>query len=142
MFRFFVNLQETNRPWILVALEDSYILTENLRYYVAPMNQSKPLYLGHAMKYWSSIYNWASASFAFNWLTLEKLLNHFDTLKSCDEAGKYWKNGDWYLGKYLAQLDIHPEDTRDHAGKKTTLMANKQVFMRIFNSDGKMNNHK
>ena len=104
------------RPWILVAPEDSYILTENLRYYVAPMNQSKALYLGHAMKYWSSVYNWASASFAFNWATLDKLLDHFSTEKSCDDAGKYWKNGDWYLGKYLAQLQIHPEDTRDHAG--------------------------
>ena len=56
------------------------------------------------------------ASFALNWVTLERLVSHFGTNKSCDEAGKYWKNGDWYLGKYLIKLGIDPEDTRDHAG--------------------------
>ena len=56
------------------------------------------------------------ASLALNWVTLEKLLSHLSTNKSCDEAGKYWKNGDWYLGKYLSKLKINPEDTRDHAG--------------------------
>ena len=86
------------------------------------MNQSKSLYLGHAMKYWSSIYNWAAASFAFNWSTLETLLGHFTTNKSCDEAGKFWKNGDWYLGKYLTKLNVHPEDTRDHAGKEVSII--------------------
>ena len=113
---FFFIFKATLAPWILVAPEDSYILTENLRYYVAPMNQTKAIYLGHAMKYWSSIYNWMDASFALNWVTLERLISHLSTNKSCDEAGKYWKNGDWYLGKYLTKLGIDPEDTRDHAG--------------------------
>ena len=81
------------------------------------MNQTTPHYIGHAMRYWSSIYNWADASYALNWPTLLILLNHFSTNKSCDDAGRFWKNGDWYLGKYLAKLDIMPTDTRDHIGK-------------------------
>ena len=95
------------------------------------MNQSKALYLGHAMKYWSSVYNWASASFAFNWVTLDKLLDHFSTEKSCDDAGKYWKNGDWYLGKYLAQLQIHPEDTRDHAGMRYLIVGASEMLFNV-----------
>lgn len=35
----------------MVATDNTYVLLENLRYYVAPMNHSSHLYLGHAMRY-------------------------------------------------------------------------------------------
>ena len=105
-------------PWILVSPEDSYVLTENLRYYVAPLNQTTPHYIGHAMRFWGSVYNWADASYAIYWPILQRLVKEkFKSDKACDKAGKFWKNGDWYLGKYLAKMGIQPEDTRDHAGK-------------------------
>ena len=105
-------------PWVMVSPDNSFVLTENLRFYVAPMNSSAPHYIGHAMKFWGAVYNWAQAGYAISWAALEALSRKFPTDTKCDAGGKFWKNGDWYLGKHLATLGIKPIDTRDHIGKK------------------------
>lgn len=104
-------------PWLLIAPENSFVLTENLRFYVAPMNTSQPHYLGHAMKFWGSVYNWQQAGYTLSWKTLEALVKKFPTDSECEKGGKFWKNGDWYLGKHLSSLGIKPIDTRDHIGR-------------------------
>ena len=88
-----------------------------IRHYVAPLNSSKPHYLGHAMKFWAQEYNWAPAGYALSLSAVRILLQRFDTTEKCEAGGKYWKNGDWYLGKHLASLGVRVRDTRDHAGK-------------------------
>jgi len=103
--------------WVLVATEDTYVILENLRYYVAPMNSSAEFYLGHAMRFWNVVYNWGDAGYAISKGTVNKLLSKFSTKSLCESGGKYWKNGDWYLGKHLHQLGINPIDTRDEFGK-------------------------
>lgn len=104
----------------MVAPYDSYVLPENLRYFLAPMRGDRPLYLGHALRFWGVTYNWGPAGFALNWEAVSNLLGRkFPTASDCDKGGKFWKNGDWYLGKHLADLAIKPADTRDHAGRRT-----------------------
>ena len=103
--------------WILVTTDDTYAIPENLRYFVAPFNSSQSYYLGHAMKFWSQVYNWASAGYTLSRSAVELLRDKFSTGDKCDAGGKYWKNGDWYLGKHMASLGVHVRDTRDHAGK-------------------------
>jgi len=104
-------------PWVLVAPDNSFVLTENLRFYVAPMNQSQGHYLGHAMQFWGSTYNWMAAGFAMSWPAVSSLVAKFPTEADCDKGGKFWKNGDWYLGKHLHSLNVDPVDTRDHIGR-------------------------
>lgn len=104
-------------PWVMVSPDNSFVLTENLRFYVAPMNSSAPHYIGHAMKFWGAVYNWAQAGYAISWAALEAFSRKFPTDTQCDAGGKFWKNGDWYLGKHLATLGIKPIDTRDHIGR-------------------------
>ena len=111
-------------PWIMIAPHNSFVLTENLRFYVAPLNTTKPHYLGHAMKFWGSVYNWADAGYAISWETLHRLMDKFRTNEECDAGGKFWKNGDWYLGKHLASMGIRPVDTRDHIGKDASILSN------------------
>jgi len=108
---------EDTFDWILVTTEDTFALPENLRYYVAPFNSSQPYYLGHAMKFWAQVYNWGNAGYAVSRGAIKLLLNKFDTVKKCETGGKYWKNGDWYLGKHLSSLGVNVRDTRDHLGK-------------------------
>ena len=103
--------------WVLVTGDDTYALPENLRYYAAPFNSSQPHYLGHAMKFWAQEYNWGPAGYALSLAAVQLLLKKFDTPEKCEAGGKYWKNGDWYLGKHLASLGVRVRDTRDHAGK-------------------------
>ena len=108
---------DKNLTWILVTTDDTYALPENLRYFVAPLNSSQPHYLGHAMKFWSQAYNWGDAGYTLSRAAVELVMDKFDTDEKCDKGGKYWKNGDWYLGKHLASMGVSVKDTRDHAGK-------------------------
>jgi len=103
--------------WLLVTTEDTYAIPENLRYYVAPFNSSQPFYLGHAMRFWAQEYNWGNAGYTLSRGALNLLLTKFKTQNECRKGGKYWKNGDWYLGKHMASLGVHVRDTRDHLGK-------------------------
>ena len=110
--------QDGGDPWILIVTQDSFVLVENLRYYVAPFNRSGEYYLGHAMKFWNSVYNWADAGYAISWQTLRRFVDEkFSDVAACEAGGQHWKNGDWHLGKHLRELGIKPTDTRDHAGK-------------------------
>ncbi len=36
---------------------------------------------------------------------------------SCNSAGRFWRNADWYLGKHLWEEGVRPVDTRDAEGK-------------------------
>jgi len=108
--------KDDNFDWVLVTSDNTFAIPENLRYYVAPWNSSQALYLGHAMKFWSQVYNWGQAGYTLSRAALLLITNKFSKEK-CDSGGKYWKNGDWYLGKHLAQLGVEARDTRDHLGK-------------------------
>ena len=103
--------------WILVAGEETFAIPENLRFYVAAKNSSDFHYLGHAMKFWNVIYNWADAGYVISKGTLDKMMQKFDSDEACDKGGQYWKNSDWYLAKHLSQMNIKPVDTRDHIGR-------------------------
>ena len=41
--------------WVLVAGDNTFVLVENLRYFVAPLNPSRSHYLGHAMTFWAQV---------------------------------------------------------------------------------------
>eukprot|EP00090_Calanus_glacialis_P046786 TRINITY_DN9352_c0_g1_i2.p1 TRINITY_DN9352_c0_g1~~TRINITY_DN9352_c0_g1_i2.p1 ORF type:complete len:411 (-),score=125.56 TRINITY_DN9352_c0_g1_i2:39-1271(-) len=103
--------------WLLVTTEDTFALPENLRYYVAPFNSSQPYYLGHAMKFWSQVYNWGNSGYTLSRGAVNLLQGKFETASKCETGGKYWRNGDWYLGKHMASLGVKVRDTRDHLGK-------------------------
>jgi len=112
-----LEVTDIDYDWVVVATEDTFVLPENLRYYVSPLNSSDPHYLGHAMRFWNVVYNWQDAAYTLSRGAVDKLLYKFNTKEGCESGGKYWKNGDWYLGKHLHQLGINPVDTRDEEGK-------------------------
>ena len=113
-----VDHQGKKVDWVLVTSGDNtFALIENLRYFVAPMNQSEPHYLGHAMRFWGQVYNWGDAGFVLSRAAVDKILEKFPTSKSCAGGGRFYKNGDWYLGKHLSELGVVPRDTRDHMGR-------------------------
>ncbi len=50
-----------------------------VRYYVAALKEDEPHYLGHAMKFWSTVYNWGDAGYALNRAALARLFTVFST---------------------------------------------------------------
>ena len=115
--RNFFLFRRNKIQWILIASEETFALPENLRYFVAPLNSKSEHYLGHAMKFWNVIYNWANAGYVLSAGTFSRLMEKFPNDESCEKGGQHWKNSDWYLGKHLAQMNITPVDTRDHIGR-------------------------
>ena len=113
--------KDDQSPWILISTQDTFVLVENFRFYVAPFNRSGEYYLGHAMKFWNAVYNWADAGYAISWPTLKRFVGEkFTDVAACEAGGQNWRNGDWHLGRQLRELGILPIDTRDHAGKELT----------------------
>ncbi|XP_040578858.1 LOW QUALITY PROTEIN: C1GALT1-specific chaperone 1 [Lepeophtheirus salmonis] len=107
----------TKDTWIFIAKERTFAVIENLRYYLASKNASSHYYLGHARKFWNVNYNWKDAGIVLSPGSIDKFTTTFTSDKKCESGGRYWGNGDWYLGKNLRSLNITPIDTRDHLGK-------------------------
>ena len=62
----------------------------------------------------AQVYNWGDAGYVLSRGAIDRLLDEkFPTAESCGDGGRFWKNGDWHLGRHLATLDIRPADTRD-----------------------------
>lgn len=86
--------------WIIFIKDDTIVVPENLQYNLAPLNYMEPYYLGHAIVLWGTPYNVAQAGYVLSYESLRRLMVEFDTSEKCAAGGKYWKNDDYYLGKY------------------------------------------
>ncbi|CAB3368666.1 Hypothetical predicted protein [Cloeon dipterum] len=100
--------------WVIFLPEDLFVLPENLRLLVAPLDANAPYYLGHAMSLWNEDYNVAQAGYVLSKGALKLIVDRFNSSQACEDSGKHWKNEDFYLGKYLGEAGVSPEDTRDH----------------------------
>jgi len=112
-----ISREKVKFDWIFFATDNTFVIPENFRYYVASLNSSDPHYLGHTMTFWQVHYNWKNAGFAISKGTATALLAKFQDKKACTAGGRFWNNEDWYLGKHLYDLGIKPVDTRDEFGK-------------------------
>ncbi|QQP42060.1 C1GALT1specific chaperone 1like, partial [Caligus rogercresseyi] len=101
---------EGEDSWIFIAKERTFAVMENLRFYLASKDPLSPLYLGHPRVFWNVAYNWINAGIVLSPGSIRAFKVH--------KWGRFWGNGDWYLGKYfLDRLNITPSDTRDHVGR-------------------------
>ncbi|KAL7288805.1 hypothetical protein TKK_0016782 [Trichogramma kaykai] len=110
---------EISLNWTIFVLDNTYVIAENLRYKLAPLDYKKPHYLGHAVILWGLPYNVAQAGYVLSYGAFEKLMQVYDTHNKCATSGKFWKKEDFYLGKHLRSLGIHPSDTRDREKQGT-----------------------
>ncbi|XP_023016831.2 glycoprotein-N-acetylgalactosamine 3-beta-galactosyltransferase 1 [Leptinotarsa decemlineata] len=103
--------------WVLIVNDDIFVIMENLRFYLAPLEATATYYLGHAVVFWSTVYNSAQAGYILSSGTVDAFKEKF-TKTDCLED-MYWNREDFYLGRHLASLNITPVDTRDSAGFST-----------------------
>lgn len=103
--------------WVLFVPDDIYAIPENLRLYVYDKNFNDVFYFGHTALFWNQYFNLAQAGYVISNGTIHALYNKFPTEQTCLDSGKYWKNEDYYLGKYLSEIGVTPTDTRDSEGR-------------------------
>lgn len=100
--------------WLLKVDINTFVVMENLRYFVFPLDPSFPFYLGHTVSpTWGITYNSAEAGILMSRGALLQLQEALAT-GVCTEDGS--SSSDVELGKCLAKSSIHPQDTRDANG--------------------------
>lgn len=105
--------------WALFLNDDTFALPENVRRMVASLDYNEGHYLGHAITFWGTDYNVAQAGYILSRKSIELLRERFNSTAECVAGGRFWKQEDYYLGKHLASLGVHPKDTRDAHGLTT-----------------------
>lgn len=99
--------------WFLKVDLETYVIVENLRYYLAVFDAARPHYFGHVYETWDSQYNAGEAGLVLSRGALRKLHNAF--IKGLCEGDS--SLGDVGLGRCLADIGISPADTRDSRGR-------------------------
>jgi glycoprotein-N-acetylgalactosamine 3-beta-galactosyltransferase len=87
--------------WALFVPDDVFVVPENLRYYVASLNYNEPHYLGDDVTFWGNVYNVGEAGYVLSKGAIYALQMKFNSSELCHKSGKYWRNEDFYLGKYM-----------------------------------------
>lgn len=109
------NLKERTVDWILISDDDYFVILENLRYFLAPLNASQTFYFGNIVKFWSTLYNSREGGYVLSYGSLRKMQNHLKN--DCNVSNNaFWNKEDLYLGKTLKSLNITPSNTRDLHG--------------------------
>lgn len=95
--QFLSTVNISSFDWLLVVRDTSFVITENLRYYVAPLKPKKTYYLGHAAKFWGIAYNTGEPGYVLSQGTVLKFQKLFNNKQKCLE-NNYWNKEDYYLG--------------------------------------------
>lgn len=82
--------------WLLVVDDDTFIIMENLRYYLSNENHSENLYLGHSVKFLNTHYNVAKAGYVLSRGVINSL-----KYSTCDNDISYRNKEDFLLGNYI-----------------------------------------
>lgn len=83
--------------WVLVVKDTSFVILENFRHYVAPLDSEKSHYLGHAVQFWGTVYNSGDPGYALSKGAL-KALQRGMRRSECIE-NSYRNKEDLYLGE-------------------------------------------
>nr|CAH7713038.1 unnamed protein product [Callosobruchus chinensis] len=105
---------DQRHDWVIVVNDNTFAIMENLRYHLAALNPSDKHYLGYAVKFWSTIYNSNEAGYVLSKGAVQTFQKAYTETECLNHI--YWNREDFYLGKYLANLNITPIDTRDKDG--------------------------
>lgn len=104
--------------WFVRGEEDTYIIVENLLYYLSVRNATDSLYIGHTYTGWGSTYNSAGSGYVLSKAAFRKLQTVI--LKGQCRPSSFAE--DVSLGTCLGGIGIGVEDTRDVYGRGRFLM--------------------
>ncbi|XP_026474271.1 uncharacterized protein LOC113378000 isoform X2 [Ctenocephalides felis] len=106
-----IHIQNTYKnkvKYVIFVNDDTFVIPENLRMVLAGFKKEFYVYMGHAIIFWGVTYNVAQSGIVLGMNVIERLSHKFKNNEECQNSGKYWKQEDWYLGKYLASMKIFP----------------------------------
>jgi len=114
-FKYVYENHYDDADWFIKADDDTFVILENLRYFLSQYNSSDRHYFGHYFAPFGG-YNSGGAGYVFSKETLKEFYGLMNDTTKCK-----FKTGleDVEVGQCLSKVDIHPADTRDGLGRKT-----------------------
>lgn len=91
---------QNNYQWYLIVNDSTFAILENLRLILASLNPNEGHYIGHAVKFWGTMYNMGQAGYVLSNQTLSILKKRFANT-SCVADITYMNLEDLYLGIYI-----------------------------------------
>ena len=105
----FENYKQTV-DWFLKADDDTYIIMENLKHLLAPLDPRKPHYVGgRSLDFLKHGYNGGGAGYLLSWEAARSVVEESDRFNCALDRGYE----DLEIGKCLENFHIYPIDTRD-----------------------------
>lgn len=104
--------------WFVQVEDDTFVIIENLAYYLTVHNWSLPLMFGHAYDAWGVKYSVSGPGTVLSKAALRKLRGSL--VKG--QCGPSLLAGDVMLGNCLSQLGVSVSDSRDSLGRARFLM--------------------
>lgn len=112
-FRYLMKHHIDDADWFLKADDDTYVIVENLRYFLASKNHSEPVYFGHHFKpFVQQGYHSGGAGYVLS----KEALKRFGRAKlnTCREDGGA---EDLEMGKCMEKLGVSPGISVDEFGR-------------------------
>ncbi len=126
VFMYFVAEKYLEKyDWFIRAEEDTFVIMENLAYYLSVYNATMPCYFGHAFKTWGTVYNSDGPGYVLSSGALKKLYRSL----SKGHCRKSQAAGDYKLGQCLLEVGVEPLDSRDNRGRARFLMYQPEMLL-------------
>ena len=99
--------------WFMKVDDDTYVIVDNLRYFLSSRNSSEPVYFGHIFKtFLPQGYNSGGGGYVLSREALRRLGSRRKYLCAEDRGAE-----DLEVGRCLYKLGVHIGDTRDALGR-------------------------
>jgi len=114
-WRYIYDNHFNDADWFMKADDDSFVVVENLRYYLARYNTTDPNYFGRHFVPFGG-YNSGGAGYVFSKQTLADFVNIMKDPSKC-KLKSFAEDAE--VGVCLRKINTHPGDTRDELGRET-----------------------
>ena len=101
--------------WFIKVDDDSFLIVENLRYFLSNYKTTDPHYFGRHFVPFGG-YNSGGAGYVFSKETLKRFIRVMRDPSKCKLKSAA---EDKEVGVCLSAVDVHPSDTRDELGRET-----------------------
>ncbi|XP_050072054.1 glycoprotein-N-acetylgalactosamine 3-beta-galactosyltransferase 1-like [Anopheles maculipalpis] len=121
-FRYIYTHHLEEYDWFFKADDDTYVVVENLRYFLYPYSPELPIYFGSKFRYPQYVKQGYFSGGAGYVLSREALRRFYEQALQDEEiCSNVYDTEDLEMGKCMESVNVTAGDSRDHLGRKRFL---------------------
>ncbi|XP_033111106.1 glycoprotein-N-acetylgalactosamine 3-beta-galactosyltransferase 1-like [Anneissia japonica] len=115
-FRYIYQHHLNDADWFLKADDDTYVIVDNLRYFLSDKSNSEPVFYGHNFKLNSIEYMSGGAGYVLSKEALKRFVSVMDDREVCTVNVKK-RSEDFEMGRCLKNVGVIAGDSRDNLNR-------------------------